>query len=96
MARFTVRTELHDADWDDYALLHQQMAAQGFTNTIVTDSGKLKMPPAEYNYDGTATKEQVLAKAKVAANGIVKSYAVLVTESAGRTWYGLESVLQKA
>jgi hypothetical protein len=91
MARFTTRVELHDADWDDYVALYKQMARQGFTDTIELANGKLKMPPAEYNYDGSASKEDVLAKAKTAASAVVGSYAVLVTESSGRTWHGLDN-----
>jgi hypothetical protein len=90
MARFTVRVELHNADWDDYVSLHKKMAGQGLTDTIDVTNGKVKMPPAEYNYEGNATKEDVLAKAKAAASSVVTSYAVLVTESAGRTWHGLD------
>jgi hypothetical protein len=90
MARFTTRVELHDATREDYLDLHDKMHAQGFTNTIVTDKGTVLMPPAEYNYEGQVTKEQVLQKARVAASQVVTSYAVLVTESNGRTWYGLE------
>jgi hypothetical protein len=48
------------------------------------------MPPAEYNYEGAATRAEVLAKAQAAAGRVVTSYAVLVTESAGRTWSGLD------
>lgn len=90
MARFTVRVELHDADWDQYMKLYEKMGKQGFSDVIKTEKGAVKMPPAEYNYDGTATKEQVLEKAKSAASQVVHSFAVLVTESNGRTWYGLD------
>ena len=91
MPRFTVRVELHGADtWAHYEKLYESMAHQGFTDTLVTEQGRVKMPPAEYNYEGTATRAEVLAKAQVAAGRVVTSYAVLVTESAGRTWSGLE------
>ena len=91
MARFTVRVELHDATWDHYKKLYVTMEHQGMTDVIPTTSGSIKMPPGEYNYEGTATKEQVLEKAKVAASQVVQSYAVLVTESNGRTWHGLSA-----
>lgn len=91
MPRFTVRVELHDADtWAHYDRLYEYMAQQGFTDILVTDQGRFKMPPAEYNYEGNATRTEVLAKAKAAASCVVTSYAILVTESAGRTWHGLK------
>ena len=90
MDRFTVRVELHDANWEQYTKLHEKMALQGFTDTITTEKVSVQMPPAEYNYEGALTKEQVLEKAKTAAASVVKKYAVLVTESKGRTWFGLE------
>jgi len=90
MARFTVRVELHDASWEQYEKLYEKMATQGFTDTIPTTGDAVKMPPAEYNFDGQATKEQVLEKAKSCAAQVVRKYAVLVTESNGRIWYGLE------
>jgi|688.fasta_scaffold809532_1 hypothetical protein len=91
MARFTVRVELHDATWDHYKKLYTLMAQQGLTDVITTTSGSVKMPPGEYNMEGSLTKEQVLEKAKTAAAQVVRSYAVLVTESSGRTWHGLSA-----
>jgi hypothetical protein len=93
MARFTVRVELHDATWEQYVELHKHMAAEGFTNVIASDDGvRYELPPAEYNFEGNSTKDQVLAKARNAAAKVVRAYAVLVTESAGRTWYGLKKI----
>lgn len=40
MASFTVRVELHDADEDDYATLHDAMEARGFARTIKGPDGK--------------------------------------------------------
>jgi hypothetical protein len=91
MTRFTVRVELHDASWEQYESLYKKMAEQGFTDTIPTTDAAVKMPPAEYNFDGAATKEQVLEKAKSCASRVVPKYAVLVTESNGRVWHGLKS-----
>ncbi|WP_271618643.1 hypothetical protein [Bradyrhizobium sp. CCBAU 51745] len=92
MASFTTRVELHDADWSDYDLLHKKMAVQGFSRVITSDDGKrYQLPPAEYNFDGSASRADVLAKAKTAAAQVKTSYAVIVTESAGRTWSGLDA-----
>lgn len=91
MARYTIRIELHDATWDNYVQMAKHLAAQGITDVISSDEGvRYKMPPAEYAYDGSATRAQVLEMAKSSAAKVVRAYAVLVTESAGRTWHGLE------
>lgn len=92
MASFTTRVELHDADSDDYEELHKYMEKEGFERFIISDDGKTyHLPTAEYNFTSSAVKRaQVLDKAKSAAAKTNKKFAVLVTESAGRTWYGLE------
>jgi len=97
MASFTTRVELHDANWDDYSKLHEKMRAQGFSQTITSDNGTVyQLPPAEYDYNGVVTRQQVLDKAKAAAAAVKSSYAVLVTESNGRTWWGLKQLNARA
>lgn len=91
MADFTIRIVLTDATWDEYEEMYGHLAAVGITDLITSDSGTTyRMPPAEYNYQGDATRAQVLEMAKAAAAKVVSKYAVLVTESKGRTWSGLE------
>ena len=93
MANFTIRVELHDAVWSDYVALHGEMKKRGFLLTITSDDGKVyELPPAEYNYEGYVTRDQVFEGAKSAASVIKKSFAVLVTQGAGRTWCGLKLV----
>lgn len=90
MTNFTTRVELHNADEDDYETLHEAMEAEGFTRTIRNSDDKLlHLPTAEYNYSGNSTRSVVLDKAKSAAKKTNCAYEVLVTESAGRTWYNL-------
>ncbi|HXM17894.1 MAG TPA: hypothetical protein VN934_03690 [Candidatus Tumulicola sp.] len=90
MANFTVRVELHRASVLDYEVLHAAMEERGFSRTIAADSNETyKLPTAEYTISGT-DRGQVLAQAKRAAGDTGKSFAALVTESAGRTWHGLE------
>jgi hypothetical protein len=92
MSSFTTRVELHGADRTDYDVLHQKMAAQGFSRIITGDDGKRYwLPPAEYNYEAAATRAQVLAKAQAAAAQVKTSFAVIVTEAEGRTWIGLQA-----
>jgi hypothetical protein len=91
MARFTTRVELHNADWSDYTALHREMKSKGFLLTIADGDGHVyALPPAEYNYVGDITKEDVLSKARSAAGAVKPSFEVFVTESSGRTWHGLK------
>lgn len=90
MASYTIRIELHDATWADYMEMYKHLAIQGITDIIISDDGvRYRMPPAEYNYEGKATSPQLLEMAKASAGKVVRSYAVLVTESGGRRWHGL-------
>lgn len=90
MASFTTRVELHDAVSGDYAKLHVEMNKKGFTQTIISDQGTVyPLPTAEYNYVGTQTTATVIQLAKSAAITVKKSFGVLVTKAAGRTWHNL-------
>ncbi len=90
MANFTVRVELHQAEWDDYQALHSAMELQGFSRLITADNGTTyHLPWAEYNTAGNLTSAQVLDAARAAANTTGKQNAVLVTEAIRRTWIGL-------
>lgn len=91
MTNFTVRVELHNANSDDYEDLHEKMEGKGFKRTIMNGDGtKYQLPDAEYNYSGNITRADVLEKAYSTANSVKKEPAILVTESAGRTWRGLD------
>jgi len=94
MARYTTRMELHDHRPGDYERLHEQMEAQGFTRTITDTNGTvLHLPTAEYNYEGDIEdKQAILRKAQAAASAVRRSFEVLVTKSAGRTWHNLTRV----
>ena len=91
MAQFTVRVELHDADGDDYDTLHAAMKNEGFSRFIKSDGGsKYHLPTAEYTREGELTRKQVLDSAKSAAAETGKEAGILVTESNGRSWSGLD------
>jgi hypothetical protein len=93
MPSFTVRVELHEATWTDYETLHDQMGAEGFRRTIRSDDGiTYHLPTAEYDMTGLTERSDVLDKAKTAAARTRKNFGVLVTESNGRTWFGLPQV----
>lgn len=90
MASFTTRVVLHDAEWEDYDELHQYLANAGFARTVTSDKGTTyHLPEAEYDFSGNIARSDVLDMVKSAAARTGKRYSVLVTESAGRTWYNL-------
>ena len=93
MASFTTRVELHSATYSDYETLHKAMETEGFSRQIKADSGTwYHLPTAEYDRSGVLTRAQVLESAKRAASKTNKAFAVLVTESNGRTWEGLQQI----
>jgi hypothetical protein len=90
MTSYTTRVELHDAVSGDYTKLHVEMKKQGFKQTITGSDGKVyNLPTAEYNYIGDKTLSQVKEAAKLAAGTVKKSFGILVTESAARSWHNL-------
>jgi hypothetical protein len=95
MATFTVRVELRRADSDDYDQFHDLMEREGFSRQITvsegTDEGtRYYLPAGEYTISGQYTRTQILHKAKAAARRSGKGFALLVTESKGRAFHGLE------
>lgn len=91
MADFTVRVELHGAEWEDYDALRVEMEAEGFSASVRGSGGTAyELPAGEYAVSGDATRQQVLAQARRGAARGGYSCAILVTESAGRAWCGLE------
>lgn len=93
MAKFTVRVELHDAESDDYALLHEEMEKKGFSRTITGGKGVVyHLPTAEYVLDGDFTMDQVYEKAKLAADQTWEEFGLLVNEVVSRQWVGLKRV----
>jgi hypothetical protein len=93
MSHFTVRIELHHAEWADYEVLHAAMQRQGFSRQITSDGGqRYCMPWAEYNGSAVLSSMQVLSIAQTAANSTGKKNAVLVTEAKSRAWAGLQKL----
>src|SRR5262249_54050845 len=82
MANFTVRIDLHHAEWSDYEQLHTAMEARRFSRRITSDDGRTyEMPWAEYNGSGNLTSAQVRDIARAAADSTGKQNSVLVTEA---------------
>jgi hypothetical protein len=93
MASFTVRVELHQAEWADYERLHAAMEQKGFSRQITSDDGRAyQMPWAEYNGSANLTSAQVRDIARVAADSTGKGNAVFVTEAVSRAWVGLNQL----
>jgi len=94
MTNYTVRIELHDADEEDYENLHAAMEGEGFVRWIQSEKGtQLRLPTAEYNLVGSSLDKKAVLNTAVAAAQRVKPRPkpwVLVTQSAGRTWDGLQ------
>lgn len=94
MTNYTVRVELHDADEEEYESLHEAMASEGFVRWIQSQQEKFRLPAAEYNLiNSPLSKEAVRDKALAAAEQAKPRPKpwVLVTQSDGRCWSGLES-----
>lgn len=93
MSDFTVRIELHDANYNDYQTLHAAMERQGFTRIITSDDGRTyHLPWAEYSGSGNLLSTRVRDIAKAAADSTGKRNSVLVTEASSRAWVGLAEV----
>lgn len=93
MGKFTVRVELHQADYSDYVELHKFMEEVGYKRVIQGDSGRwFELPPAEYYGEGNVTAEGALEYAKRAAERTGRTFGVLVTEGETRAWWNLPVV----
>ena len=92
MAQFIIRVVLKDnATWDDYTRLASALAARNITDVITADDGRrYKMPPAEYQCTANMDASGVRQIAEAAISTVGKRYAVLVTQSQGSSWIGLD------
>lgn len=90
MAMFTIRVELHDATWQDYNDLAKRLAQHGIIDVITADNGKrYKLPPAEYNFVGNATVQQVHDAVVAVAGALGRRFGVVINEVTNRSWQGL-------
>lgn len=92
MTSFTVRIELRGADPSDYVDLYEKMESKGFSKYITSNSGiKYQLPTAEYNYSSASkSRKEIRDLAYRIAKEVNDNPAVLVTESDGRAWEGLD------
>lgn len=97
MAMFSIRVELHGATGSDYNSLAEHLRQRGIVDVITDDNGlRYKLPPAEYNYVGNATLEQVFASVEGAAKLVGRAYAIIANEAVRRRWTGLPYVQRAA
>jgi Endoribonuclease GhoS len=90
MSIFTIRVELHGANYNDYQTLHAAMQQAGFSRTIKGDNGRVyHLPEAEYTISTVANAESVRTLASGAAQRTGKQFAVLVTTAGEIAWVGL-------
>lgn len=90
---FTIRVELHDANWQHYVDLAADLGSKGITDVVTADDGvSYKMSPGEYNYVGAATIEAVYNAAVASAAKTGRRHAVFVSECTQRKWMGLQIV----
>jgi hypothetical protein len=96
MSNFSTRVELHNArSAEDYQMLHDEMAKDGFWRTIrfEGDSTVYQLPTAEYNFSGDVDVDHVRDLAKKAATRTGKTFSILVTKAdGGRAIYNLAVV----
>lgn len=93
MSNYTVRIELDSNIYSDFEILHKAMELSGFSKTITNSNGtEYHLPRAEYNISTSSNKLDVLKVAEIAASKTNKNAEILVTESNGRVWSGLNKV----
>lgn len=95
MAQFIIRVELHNANSDDYEILHDAMFQLDFFKVIKDDNTGIyySLPTAEYNYVGDIEDiNQLIDRVNIGASQTGKEYQILVTKSKGIVFYGLEDI----
>jgi hypothetical protein len=99
MPRFTVRVELHDAEYepDIYGELHEAMAERKFSRQLTIDGVTYELPPAEYTRRADSLPgSKILKDAVDAAGEVWEDFSVLVTVTeVSRLQHGLK-VIKKA
>ena len=94
MSNFTIRVELHGANYSDYETLHAAMNQAGFSRTITGDNGRVyQLPEAMYTMSTVASAESVRTLASGAAQRTGKTFAVLVTTAGPIAWVGLPQLV---
>lgn len=91
---FIVRIELNSSIGSDFSILHQAMNSNGFSQTMVFDSGKeYYLPKATYKIKKSSyTVSEILALSKQAVAQTGKTAEILVVEYTSCAVSGLTPV----
>lgn len=93
MSSYIVRVELRNAHPECYAKLRIEMKEQGFMRSLICKDGvNYRLPSDEYAYVSNEYRQNVVHKVYTLAESICANPSVLVTESLGRTWKGLDVI----
>ena len=93
MAKFTTCVRLKSTSPEAHRILFEEMEAQGFSRAIeAADGRRYAMPDSEFDFIGDLERKDVLERAKNAVLKTGSPASILVTESKGRIWYGLDAV----
>lgn len=93
MGSYIVRIELRNAPPAAYARLRDEMKQHGFMRTLMCKGGiNYRLPSDEFAYVGTEYRQEIMHKVFALAERISANPAVLVTESLGRYWRGLDAI----
>ena len=91
MARYMVRIVLHNAEWSEYDILHEEMRRVGFSREIIaTDGARYMLPDAMYRIVSQRDRDDIREMASLCAKKSNRQYEVLVLEYSRSCWSGLE------
>lgn len=90
MQHFTVRFDLNGAEDKDYNSLEERLILFNFSEIIESEDGEsYVLPRGEYRISGDFSRHKVLDLAILAAAPFKEKIKILVTESNGTAWTGL-------
>ena len=93
MPHFTVRFEIENADNNDYDQLEERLILFNFNEIIECEDGNTYiLPRGEYRISGEMTRQKVLDLAILASSMFKDRCKILVTESSGTAWTGLQKI----
>jgi hypothetical protein len=93
MAQYIIRVELKDASYQDYELLHKEMADRQFYKQIEDDQTGIwyRLPQAEYHYKGSIDDRKLILDGVAEAISVTgRKFEILITTAKGIIWSGLD------
>jgi hypothetical protein len=90
MSQYIIRIQLESAELDpSYEVLHEAMKEKGFSKSIPSTEGLFDLPRAMYYITSTLDLQEVLRRAKIAADSTGKKSMVLAIEVQDVDWNNL-------